>query len=144
MSRTPEQRTRDQQLVEKALFGELLPKLYRGRDRSGRFLGGRSSVIHCKVVGVTHNNAGGRSRQKIIETMTQFEFVDLKWEPCEWDPNAIQVLYRGEQIGHLPADLAADLAPRIGAGEPWSAITTRVGGSYTLGVSHMLFRRAEG
>jgi hypothetical protein len=129
MSRTPEQRTRDQQLVEKALLGELLPKLER------------SSIIHCKVSGVTYKNADGRSRQEIIAKLAQFEFVDLKWNPKDqYDPCAIEVLYRGEMIGHIPAELAADLAPRIGTGEPWRAIATRVGGSYTLGVSLMLFK----
>jgi hypothetical protein len=42
------------------------------------------------------------------------------------DPNAIQVvLASGEQAGWVPRELAAELAPRLDAGEPWSAVVLR-------------------
>jgi hypothetical protein len=43
----------------------------------------------------------------------------------EHDPNAIMVLADGEQAGWVPRELAADLAPRLDAGEPWSAVVLR-------------------
>jgi hypothetical protein len=45
----------------------------------------------------------------------------------EHDPNAIAVHPRGggEQLGWVPRDLAAELAPRLDAGESWSAVVLR-------------------
>jgi hypothetical protein len=43
----------------------------------------------------------------------------------EHDPNAIMVLADGEQAGWVPRELAAELAPRLDAGEPWSAVVLR-------------------
>src|SRR4051812_33592992 len=42
------------------------------------------------------------------------------------DANAIQVLLEtGEQAGWVPRELAAELAPRLDAGERWSALVLR-------------------
>jgi hypothetical protein len=44
----------------------------------------------------------------------------------EHDANAIAVeLPSGEALGFVPRELAAELAPRLDAGEPWSAIALR-------------------
>jgi hypothetical protein len=44
----------------------------------------------------------------------------------EHDPNAIAVdLPGGEQLGFVPRELAAELAPRLDAGEAWSAVALR-------------------
>jgi HIRAN domain len=44
----------------------------------------------------------------------------------EHDPNAIAVQGEGGgQLGWVPRELAAELAPRIDAGEPWSAVVLR-------------------
>ena len=44
----------------------------------------------------------------------------------EHDPNAVRVeTTDGAQLGWVPRDLAADLAPRIDAGERWSAVVLR-------------------
>jgi hypothetical protein len=43
----------------------------------------------------------------------------------EHDPSAIQVLADGDQIGWVPRELAAEIAPQIDAGRPWSAIALR-------------------
>jgi hypothetical protein len=44
----------------------------------------------------------------------------------EHDPNAIALDTRdGGQLGWVPRDLAAELAPRLDAGEPWSAVVLR-------------------
>ena len=42
------------------------------------------------------------------------------------DPNAIAVEpLGGEQIGWVPRELAAELAPELDAGRPWSAVALR-------------------
>jgi hypothetical protein len=145
--RTPEERARDEQRVERALLGELLPK----NDRR----------LHTKVVGVTKPNTDGSSRQDAIAKMHQFDLVELVRNPNDpWDSNAIKVMAlieqparrkKGEvhaaapeiqraQVGHLDAELAKELAPALDRGERWWAIATRVGGPRTQGVSLMLCR----
>lgn len=143
--RSPEDRARDEQRVEMALLGQLLPK----HDRR----------IHTKVVGVTKTNPGGGDRQLLIAQMSQFDLVELVRNPeDEWDANAIKVMaliaetarrkkgevhasapeIRRSQIGFLDAELAKELAPQLDRGERWWAIATRVGGPRTQGVSLML------
>jgi hypothetical protein len=134
MSRTAAQRTRDEERVELALLGKLLPS----HDRR----------IHTKVVGVMSKNEDGSSRQDAIAKMAQFDLVDLVRNPQDqWDYNAIKVMATIDgdkiQIGHVDRDLAADVAPRIDAGERWAAICTRVGSHISKGASLMLFRNSE-
>ncbi len=53
--------------------------------------------------------------------------LDLRRDPAnEHDPNAIAVhAAGGEQLGWVPREVAAALAPRLDAGEPWSALALR-------------------
>jgi hypothetical protein len=53
--------------------------------------------------------------------------LDLRRDPGnEHDPNAIAVHVRdGEQVGWVPRELAAEIAPEIDAGQPWSALVLR-------------------
>jgi hypothetical protein len=144
MARTPDERARDEQRVQQALLGELLPP----HDRR----------IHCKVVGVMSDNEDGSSRQQAIDRMAQFDFGELVRDPeSDYDHNEIEVWATvapiptarpapGEttvrvKIGHLHREVSCELAPAIDAGEKWQAIATRVGGFPSLGVGLMLFRR---
>ena len=43
----------------------------------------------------------------------------------EHDPNAIRVLLGDEQLGWVPRELAAELAPQLDAGRPCSAVVLR-------------------
>jgi hypothetical protein len=44
----------------------------------------------------------------------------------EHDPNAVAVfLPGGDQIGFVPRELAAEIAPQLDAGRPWSAVVLR-------------------
>jgi hypothetical protein len=43
----------------------------------------------------------------------------------EHDPNAIAVEVDGGQLGWVPRELAAELAPKLDAGEAWSAVVLR-------------------
>jgi hypothetical protein len=52
--------------------------------------------------------------------------LELRRDPAnEHDPNAIMVLAGEEQAGWVPRELAAELAPRLDAGEAWSAVVLR-------------------
>ncbi len=51
--------------------------------------------------------------------------LELRRDPDnEHDANAIQVL-AGDQLGWVPRELAAELAPQLDAGRPWSAVVLR-------------------
>lgn len=43
----------------------------------------------------------------------------------EHDPNAIAVDAGAEQVGWVPREVAAELAPELDAGRPWAAIVLR-------------------
>jgi hypothetical protein len=54
--------------------------------------------------------------------------LELRRDPAnEHDPNAIAVhpAEGGEQVGWVPRELAARLAPELDAGRPWSALVLR-------------------
>ena len=54
--------------------------------------------------------------------------LELRRDPDNpHDPNAIAVhpAGGGEQLGWVPRELAAELAPELDAGRPWSAIVLR-------------------
>jgi HIRAN domain len=54
--------------------------------------------------------------------------LELRRDPAnEHDPNAIAVYPAGsgEQVGWVPRDVAAELAPDLDAGRPWTAIVLR-------------------
>ncbi len=51
--------------------------------------------------------------------------LELRRDPANpHDPNAIAVV-AGEQVGWVPRELAAELAPALDAGEPWAALVLR-------------------
>ena len=85
---------------------------------------------YTKVVGVTHKNADGSSRQRILKRMRReerdHERVDLEHEPENpYDENAVKVLNSdGEQLGYLERGLAADIVGRAAKGETFSAVIT--------------------
>ena len=43
----------------------------------------------------------------------------------EHDVNAVKVIVGDQQLGWVPRDLAFELAPKLDAGEPWSAVILR-------------------
>jgi hypothetical protein len=54
--------------------------------------------------------------------------LELRRDPGNpHDPNAIQVhpAGGGEQVGWVPRELAAELAPELDAGRPWAAVVLR-------------------
>jgi HIRAN domain-containing protein len=52
--------------------------------------------------------------------------LQLRRDPeNEHDPNAIAVEAGGEQVGWVPREVAAELAPELDAGRPWAAVVLR-------------------
>jgi hypothetical protein len=52
--------------------------------------------------------------------------LELRRDPGNaHDPNAIAVHAGAEQVGWVPRELAAEIAPQLDAGEPWSAVVLR-------------------
>jgi hypothetical protein len=92
--------------------------------------------METRIAGVTYEN-----RQSIIADMEENEHVLLVREPeNSFDDNAVSVKrINGRQIGYLPRELAAKVAPRLDAhGKPVSAVVTAILGRHyiegTLGV----------
>ena len=66
--------------------------------------------FNTKVVGVTFGNDDGTSRQEIIKACKPGDDIIFKPVPTAEYPDAIGVFNaKGQQLGHLGADLAADL-----------------------------------
>ena len=82
----------------------------------------RPTIIQARIMGMRYE---GRE-QKAID-MAQGEAVQLAREYVnEYDPNAVKVLYKGNQIGYLERSVARLLAPEMDAGMQFQAIVSRV------------------
>ena len=94
---------------------------------TGSFLGrdalGEQGLLVCGVAGAAAHHpealagAGAEPGSPLM----------LRRDPDnEHDPNAIAVHTQGDKVlGFVPRDLAADLAPKLDAGERWSAVVLR-------------------
>lgn len=66
--------------------------------------------FNSKVVGVTFGNADGSSRQEIIKNCSPGDDLIFKPVPTVEYPDAVGVFTKtGKQLGHLNAELAAEL-----------------------------------
>ena len=71
--------------------------------------------FNTKVVGVTFGNDDGSSRQAIIKNCKAGEDIIFKPVPTAEYPDAIGVFNkRGQQLGHLSAELAAEIKNKYG------------------------------
>lgn len=91
------------------------------------------TTIRFRVAGVTYSNADGSSRQAIIDTMTIDTPVQLVPEPTnKFDPNALAVFIPGnKQIGYVPREFAARIAPFLD-GERFIAKVTSLHGGFEM------------
>ncbi len=81
------------------------------------------------VVGESHDNYDGTSRQKIIAGLRAGEAVALVAEPTNrYDDKAVAVVSRRGQIGYLPAGRCHDVFRRLAAGEEVAATIEHIGG----------------
>lgn len=76
---------------------------------------GALEAFPCAVVGESHRNRDGSSRQEIIrQFVTVGQPVTLRREPDNpHDRNAVAVLCSGQQVGYLSRDMAARLAEQL-------------------------------
>jgi hypothetical protein len=105
-----------------------IPKSWEPKSQS---VGTPLRSFHTKVVGVTHRNADGSSRQKIIHNCSVGDRLELVREPDNHrDSNAIKVCWQGEQLGYISADIAFRLADEIDRGGKFAAsISDLTGGT---------------
>jgi HIRAN domain-containing protein len=77
----------------------------------------------ANVAGAAHHHAAALASPAAAPGAA----LQLRRDPANpHDPNAIMVLLSGgEQAGWVPRELAAGLAPRLDAGEAWSAVVLR-------------------
>jgi HIRAN domain len=100
---------------------------YTPVDEKGRYLARDAPELSARglrVAGV----AGARFQTEAQESdaAAPGRPLELRRDPGnEHDPNAIAVLAGGEQVGWVPRELAAEIAPSLDAGEPWSAVVLR-------------------
>jgi single-stranded-DNA-specific exonuclease len=96
---------------------------YLSRDRYATI--GDATSFNTKIVGVSFEG-----RQHIVAGLRGDEVVDLVRHPeNEHDPNAIAVRYGALQLGFLRREIAKRVAPKMDAGERYTArVSTVTGG----------------
>ena len=96
--------------------------------QSGRFLGRDAPELAARDLHVVWV-AGAARHAETLESGAAAPGAPLvlRRDPGNaFDPNAIAVdTAGGAQAGWVPRELAAELAPRLDAGEPWSALVLR-------------------
>jgi hypothetical protein len=95
---------------------------------SGRYLARDAPELAAR--GLRVSGAAGAARHHAValssEAAAPGQSVELRRDPENpHDPNAIAVLAGDEQLGWVPRELAAELAPSLDAGQPWAAVVLR-------------------
>ena len=88
--------------------------------------------FYTKVVGVTHENRDGSSRQEIIARYLVGEPLELRREPDNpHDSQAIAVCREsGEQLGYISTDIGWRLADEIDGGKEFRASLSSLTGGH--------------
>jgi HIRAN domain-containing protein len=97
---------------------------------SGRYLARDAPELAergLRVAGVAGASAHHGEALADEERARPGDALELRRDPGnEHDPNAIAVFaVGGDQVGWVPREIAAEIAPAIDAGEPWSALVLR-------------------
>jgi len=99
---------------------------YTPVDDDGRYLGRDDPALTARGLRIASVAGAARHHAEALESAALGSPLALRRDPGnEHDPNAIQVLAGAEQIGWVPRDLAAELAPELDAGRTWSAVALR-------------------
>jgi HIRAN domain len=96
-------------------------------DEAGRYLARDAPELVARGIHVA-GVAGARFQAATLESEAAAPGrpLELRRDPDnEHDPNAIAVLAGGAQVGWVPRELAAELAPELDAGRPWSGAALR-------------------
>jgi hypothetical protein len=108
--------------------GEVWVVGYQLVDPSGRYLARDAPELAERGLHVVGVAGAGRHHAAALvsDDVAPGSALELRRDPGnEHDPNAIAVLAGGEQVGWVPRELAAELAPQLDAGRPWSALVLR-------------------
>ena len=105
--------------------------------------------FHTKIVGVTHKNSDGSSRQKLIRNCRLFEDLRLNHEENNpHDPNAVRVCREnGQQLGYLNAGLAEEVVSKSSKGYRFGVLIkdlTGGGKGRSLGVNLLIVQADPG
>jgi hypothetical protein len=98
-------------------------------DADGAYLARDAPQVLARGLRVASVAGAARHHAGVLETdaVAPATPLELRRDPCnEHDPNAIAVhAATGEQVGWVPRELAAELAPELDTGSRWSAIALR-------------------
>jgi HIRAN domain len=97
---------------------------------SGRYLARDAAELRVRGLQVAGVAGAGAHHADALATdaVAPGAALELRRDPGNpHDPNAIQVYPAagGEQVGWVPRELAAELAPELDAGRPWAAVVLR-------------------
>lgn len=97
---------------------------------SGRYLAREAPELLARGLRVAGVAGAGAHHAEAVASgaVAPGAALELRRDPDNaHDPNAIQVHPgdRGDQVGWVPRELAAELAPELDAGRPWSAVVLR-------------------
>ena len=95
---------------------------------SGRYLARDAPELTSRGLHVVGVAGAGRHHAEAIgsEAVAPGSPLELRRHPeNEHDPNAIGVHAGGAQVGWVPREVAAELAPELDEGRPWSALVLR-------------------
>jgi HIRAN domain len=95
---------------------------------SGRYLARDAPELAAQGLLVVGVAGAGRHHTEAIasDAVTPGSRLELRRDPeNEYDPNAIAVHAGSAQVGWVPREVAAELAPELDDGRPWSALVLR-------------------
>jgi hypothetical protein len=95
---------------------------------SGRYLARDAPELAARGLRVVGVAGAGRHHADALESdaVAPGSPLELRRDPGnEHDPNAIAVHAGGAQVGWVPREVAAELAPELDEGRPWSALVLR-------------------
>jgi hypothetical protein len=95
---------------------------------SGRYLARDAPELISRGLHVVGVAGAGRHHAEAIasDAVAPGSPLELRRDPAnEHDPNAIAVHAGDSQVGWVPRELAAELAPELDEGRPWSALVLR-------------------
>jgi hypothetical protein len=97
-------------------------------DATGRYLARDAPEVIARGLHVASVAGAGRHHAEALAAAPADPgaALELRRDPGnEHDPHAIQVWAGDLQIGWVPREIAAAVAPSLDAGDPWSAVVLR-------------------